>query len=366
MDLDLKKINEQITDRTDVFYWQSDRRIDPSEVGQIWTDRHHYFSDDELFEKVNRELQDDLLASIVPYNPDSQTNLGSINSVRVGVLESGKQIIIRCHPKGVKNGYFHVESAASHLAKLTGLPSYDTIAIHDLENEDDFAFQIIEMLPGLAVQRWLESHPEDDALIARQMGLSMAKLHKINVQGFGPFDNDLAKNGELKGLHDTYGQAVRAGLSSNVAVLKTANLISDNQASQIIGLFGDDNQLLNLEKAVLVQNEMADWNTLTDGKEITGILDWDECVAGDPISDIACWALFFNPDRLIPFLEGYWQVAEKPDNFDEKFELFRLRYVLSKMTLRLKRYQWDKSDFVKERINAGKAHLEQSIKYFNL
>jgi Ser/Thr protein kinase RdoA (MazF antagonist) len=117
---------------------------------------------------------------------------------------------------------------------------------------------------------------------------------------------------------------------------------------------------------VLVHNDFADWNLLTDGNDVTGILDWDECVAGDAVSDIACWSTFFEPERLQGFLDGYWQVAEKPADFDDKFELLRLRYVLSKMTLRIRRYSWEPSDFMKDKIETGKTHLAQSMEYFKI
>ena len=113
-------------------------------------------------------------------------------------------------------------------------------------------------------------------------------------------------------------------------------------------------------------NDVLGDDKLTDGKDVTGILDWDECVAGDAISDIACWSTFFKPERLENFLEGYWQVADKPADFQERFELLRLRYILSKMTLRLRRYTWEQTDFMREKIEAGKVHLAQSMEFFGI
>jgi hypothetical protein len=65
-------------------------------------------------------------------------------------------------------------------------------------------------------------------------------------------------------------------------------------------------------------------------------------------------------------LGGYWQVANKPNNFEERFELFRLRYTLSKMTLRIRRYTWEPSQARKEKIETGKIHLAKSIQYFGI
>lgn len=355
-----------IADRSKVFYWQTDRAIEPKIAGKIWADRHRYFSDNELLERANLMLSEDKLAYIKPIDPEDQTNLGNVNSVRTGTLTSGRQIIMRCHPKGIRNGYFHVEACASALAKNTGIPCFDTLAIHDYDTGDDFAFHIIEKLPGTAVKKWLDANPDDEATLLPKIGIMMAKLHKITVDGFGPFNNELAKSGTLVGVHKTLAQSMRAGLAFNLDVLVKEGLLQPKQAPEIAAFFSDSNKLLKPGQAVLVHNDFADWNLLTDGKDVTGILDWDECVGSDPIADIACWSTFFEPKRLQAFLDGYWQIADKPSDFKEKFELFRLRYILSKMTLRIRRYSWDPSDAMMEKIINGKMHLNQSLKYFKL
>jgi Ser/Thr protein kinase RdoA (MazF antagonist) len=364
--MDLDKINAGIADRQDVFYWQTDRAVDPEQAGHIWADRHRYFTDDELLGAVNNVLGENKLATIEPLDLEAQTNLGNVNSVRVGELVSGKEVIIRCHPKGIKNGYFYAEAEAAKRAKEAGLPSYDTLAVHDYEGGDDFAFQVIEKLSGTAIKKWLEQHPDDEAKLLPQVGKMMARLHQVQVDGFGPFDNEKAKSGELVGLHNTLGGAVRAGLPFNLDVLTKEGILTAEQTQSVATLFSDENPLLDVPQAVLVHNDFADWNLLTDGEDVTGILDWDECVGGDPASDIACWSTFFEPERLKGFLDGYWQVAEKPADFDERFELLRLRYVLSKMTLRIRRYSWEKTDFMKEKIEVGKVHLAQSLEHFGL
>ena len=194
----------------------------------------------------------------------------------------------------------------------------------------------------------------------------MPRLHQVQVDGFGAFDNERAKSGELVGLHRTFGDAVRAGLPFNLDVLTKEGILTTEQAQSVTTLFSSDNPLLDVRQAILVHNDFADWNLLTDGDDVTGIIDWDECVGGDPASDIACWSTFFDPERLKDFLDGYWQVADKPVDFDERFELLRLRYVVSKMTLRIRRYSWEKTHFMKDKIEVGKVHLAQSLNHFGL
>ena len=129
--INLDKINDDIADRSNVFYWQTDRLVTPEQAGNIWSDRHKYFNDAEIIEKVNNIIGEDKLIEIESLNLDAQNNLGNVNSVRTGRLQSGREVIIRLHPKGIINGYFYAEAAAALKVKNAGLPSYDTLAIHN-------------------------------------------------------------------------------------------------------------------------------------------------------------------------------------------------------------------------------------------
>ena len=363
--MDLKEINQRISDRSECFYWQTDRKVSSEETAMIWKDRHAAITNEELLNKINNELEEDKLAYIKAFDENAQTSLGNVNSIRVGVLESGKEVIIRCHPKGVRNGYFYAESLASQIALENGLPAYKTYCIHELENEEDISYQVIEKLNGDTVQFCLKKDLEKEEQLVIEMGKTMARLHKIKVNGFGPFDNEQAKNGNLKGIHKSLKDSVNAGLEENLERLVTYNILTKEIADKMKTLF-DDNELLNSDISVLIHNDFADWNLLTDSNKITGIIDWDECVGGHPIQEIACWSTFFDPERIKPFLKGYFNEVPKYDNFDEMFELMRLRYIISKMALRIKRYTYEQTPFLKSMIEKGEKHLEELMDIFNL
>lgn len=363
--MNLREINQRISDRSDCFYWQTDRKISAEEAAMIWKDRHSAITNEELLDKINAELTDDKLAYIKPFDEKAETSLGNVNSIRVGVLESGKEVIIRCHPKGVRNGYFYAESLASRIALKNGLPAYETYSIHELENESDVSYQVIEKLSGSTVQFFLKEHPEKEEQLVYEIGKTMAELHKIKVSGFGPFDNEQAKNGKLIGKHQSLKDSINAGLDENLERLVHYHILTKEVASNMKELF-KDNELLNSNTSVLIHNDFADWNLLTNGDTITGIIDWDECVAGNPIQEIACWSTFFDPERIKPFLKGYFSKTPIYDNFDETFQLMRLRYTISKMALRVKRYTYEQTPFLKSMIEKGEKHLSELSEIFSL
>ncbi len=252
----LDEINQRISDRTDCFYWQTDRKISAEEAAFIWKDRHSAITNEELLDKINKELKDDKLAYIKPFDENAQTSLGNVNSIRVGVLESGKEVIIRCHPKGVKNGYFFVECLAASIALKNSIPAYKTYCIHELENDSDISYQVIEKLDGDTVQFCLKKHPEKEEQLVIEMGKTMARLHRIKVNGFGPFANDQAKNGILKGMHQSLKDSINAGLEENLERLVKYNILTKEVADKMQKLF-DDNELLNSDVSVLIHNDFA-------------------------------------------------------------------------------------------------------------
>ena len=141
-------------------------------------------------------------------------------------LESGKEVIIRCHPKGVRNGYFYAESLSSQIALDNGLPAYKTYLIRELENNSDISYQVIEKINGDTVQFCLKEHPEKEEQLVIEMGKTMARLHKIKAGGYGPFDNKQAKNGNLKGIHKSLKDSVNAGLEENLERLVTYDIFN--------------------------------------------------------------------------------------------------------------------------------------------
>jgi len=46
-------VKTDIADRENVFYWQTDRAVTPQEAGEIWADRHRYFTDREILTQAN-------------------------------------------------------------------------------------------------------------------------------------------------------------------------------------------------------------------------------------------------------------------------------------------------------------------------
>jgi len=352
-----------LTSRQKCFYWQTDRNLSPEDYKQIFLQRHE-LSTKVIINVLKKGITSiPKIKSIKVLSPDENVVKGNVNIVRK-ILLNKKEYIVRMHPRGVKNGYFYVEKEALVAAKNQGVSVPQILEIHEARDENDMDFILMSVSSGINMDVFLQKDKTKEDVLLFNCGKQMAKIHNIKVERFGFFNNQIAKSkGQLLGLHKKYNDFIHVGLSENLERLVKYKIINKKQANNIDRVF-KIYSFEPLEGSRLIHNDFADWNLLTDKKQITAVLDWDECHAGDPVADLACWSTFFNIERMKKFLEGYTSIAKLPEDYDSRFHFYRLRYTISKMALRIKRYQVDRSSFILEKLKIGKKALKEETKWF--
>lgn len=357
-----------LSDRTNMFYWQTNRKISAQQDKDIFLSRHARFDHQGLciaaaagMKKAGFSGADAQVRAIEPII----TN-GLINTVVPVILKSGRNIILRMHPPEVKNGYFWVESAAAKAALLAGVPTYACLVVDDSRERVPFDYMIMTREPGKPVQDLWPLSSDLEEHFVTQTGRFAALIHSIEPDGFGFFRNDTAKHdGRLAGQYKTLWDHIHAGLEEDLSYLEDSKTITLGQRKTIEEIFSKHTQLLSIQKPILVHNDIADWNTLTDGNNVTAIMDWDECVGGDPIMELSAYSLFFGEPRMSWFILGYEEVRKLGD-YKEKFELFKLRYLVSKLHLRKKRATVDDSDQIMRNLVRGLEAMAEVFAYFGV
>lgn len=357
-----------LSDRSNMFYWQTNRKISALQDKAIFLSRHARFDERGLraaaaagmkkagFSGADAEVH--TIESIIPN--------GLINTVVPVILKSGKNIVLRMHPSEVKNGYFWVESVAAKAAAIAGVPTYTCLVVDDTRESVPFDYMIMTRERGKPVQDLWPLPPNLEEHFVTQTGRYAARIHSIESDGFGFFRNDSAKQeGRLVGQYTHLREHIHAGLEEDLAYLEDSQTITVGQRKTIEGFFVKHTNLLSIKKPVLVHNDIADWNTLTDGTNVTAMMDWDECVGGDPIMELSAYSLFFGEPRMSWFIRGYEEVKKLGD-WKEKFELFKLRYLVSKLHLRKKRSTVDSSDQITRNLVRGLEAMQEVFAYFRV
>jgi len=357
-----------LSERTNMFYWQTNRKLTPQQTKEIFLSRHQTTNNRLVKVAVEHGLQqagyskkEVQVKSISPI-----IKLGSVNTVVPITLADGKQVVIRMHPRHVRNGYFWVEAIATKLAKEAGVPTYTTITVDDSQSVVPFDFMIMTKESGSPIQEYAPLPTNLEKKLVTETGRLTALIHAVKVNGFGFFKNEIAhKYQKLTGQYKTFKQHIYAALDEDLDFLVVRKTMTEEQRSTIKRIFNSHESLLECTKGVLVHNDIADWNELTDGKHITGIMDWDECIGADPLMEFAAYSLFYGEPRLTWFKQGY-QTVRQLENNEDKFQLFKLRYLISKLHLRTKRSLVDRSPLMRQNIARGIVALREVFSYFRL
>lgn len=357
-----------LSNRANMFYWQVNRRISAQQDKDIFLTRHERFDEHLLRKAVVSSMTqagysgaDREIACVEPF-----IARGLINTVVPVVLKSGRKIVIRMHPPEVKNGYFWVESVVTTCARSVHVPTYTCLMVDDTRTQVPFEYMIMTRERGKPVQDlWpLPSDLEERLVI--QTGRIAARIHAITPKGFGFFQNSIAKDeGRLEGQYNNLRDHIEAGLEEDLGYLRDSETITTKQRKTIESLFSKHMSLCSSQQPVVIHNDIADWNELTDGVHITGMMDWDECVGGDPVMELSAYSLFFGEPRMSWFIRGYEEVRRLGD-WKEKFELFKLRYLVSKLHLRKKRATVDHSDQIMRNLARGLEAMTEVFAYFRV
>lgn len=326
------------TDRSNMFYWQVDRPFDAKQTKDIFLDRYSLFSIDDAqaaieygMKKAGFSSEDMQVATISP----PEKVLSSVNIIYFATLKSGREVTIRIHPPGVKNGYFWVEKVATSTARTLGIPTYETYLIDDTREKFPFDYMITERLPGKTMQLYWPLKSDLEKILIEETGEFLAKIHSIKIQKYGFFDNKIAKEkDQLIGIHTSWKAHIFAAYEANLKFLIDNNVITTDDRKTIETIFSKHESDISCSSPSMIHNDLADWNQLSDGVHVTGILDWDECYSGDPVADFSAWSVFFPYSRMQHLINGYNRVSQLPDGYEEKLHLYRLRYIISKSVSR--------------------------------
>lgn len=251
--------------------------------------------------------------------------------------------------------------------KKAGVPTYKTYLIDDTRKIVDFDYMIIECLPGENQHREWPLDSERDKKLCEETGFYLAKIHSVKTKGFGFFQNTVAREkSQLIGYHIKWKNHIYAAFENNLKYLIKNKIISHDDRKKIDTIYTRHEDLLRYTDPRLIHNDVADWNQLCEGNHVTAILDWDECYSGDPVADFSAWSVFFPYERMEYLKKGYVKVSSLPMGFEEKLHLYRIRYIISKATLRTKRLLGNPTKQIQDMLDYAIKILHEEFKWYGI
>ena len=235
-----------------------------------------------------------------------EINDGFYNSVYSLTLSDCRKVILKAAPsKNVKVLRYEkgiMETEVQVLIKLQGLSSIPVpkVLFYDrsctlVETE----YFIMEHIEGVALSKvHSELSPECYSKITSDIGMYAAQLKAVTGSCFGSITQSDRQ-------YTTWGEAFLSMISDLMEDAKDMKVILPRGYEDIKALVNARLDILNSVKtSSLIHKDLWEGNIFIDSNtnEVTGFIDFERAVYGDPLLEPVCGFLLHSPDFMLRYL----------------------------------------------------------------
>ena len=324
------EIEEFCLRRQQTFYPKTDLDVSDGEVNSFLLRKEQETED-------NRQTIIDICSSFLGRDPLAVIPLhgkGTFHSLYRAVFPDNERYIVRVNFHSNRAFEFLIDSWVTEVLKRKGVP---TVAVYrvDLSRETyPFDYEILSEAPGKPLSAFEDEKTQYINLrLLSELGQLVAKMHDIETDGFGLLDVRSVldrQDARGKGLLQTWKEYMFLNLDEHVTICANIGAINQQEEKRIAKVFSHVSWILEDTPSRLLHGDLSKHNIFSDGEHITGVIDWEDCLCGDPVFDIAFWGTFYRDYMLDPFLQGYRVVRLLPKDFEMRYWLYYLRIALSK------------------------------------
>jgi fructosamine-3-kinase len=261
---------------------------------------------------------------------------GQGNHLTFLVTVEGRECFIRIEDGPERDDYMEVEACALDVARAAGVPTPMVYAVDSTRSEVPFAWQVLERVPYPDLNQLYKQGRLDLPATAERVGRCVARWQAVTPEGFGPFRPEVLRaEGRLAGHHSTYSHYFEMRLEPHLAFLIDREFLTREQATAIRAEIDQHRSLLELRQGCLVHKDLALWNILGTSDDIAAVIDWDDCIVGDPMDDFSLLGCFYDGAVLQRAFAGYAEIRPLPVEWQRRFWLHLLRNMLVKAVIRV-------------------------------
>lgn len=232
------------------------------------------------------------------------------------------ELVARFNTRDPQFAKFRNEQVAYELLHGSDLPVPDTVLLDESRSLVPYDAIVVTRLPGVNVaESCRELSPTQVEELAREAGTCLALLHGLTFPVFGKLS--ALDDEPFHSWPDYFNDYARRYM----AAARRQELVDSALPSRLEALLADTADLLaGVTSGVLVHSDFHYENILQIEGRLSGILDFEWSLAGDPAYD------FMADDArnaMIPgvepsFVEGYLSVRPFEDLHHRRAEIYRL------------------------------------------
>lgn len=308
--------------RGNIFYWKCDNPLPAQEQKHLYLQSKY----DGAMEQTAREILTEFFGSA----PDALKVLGAEGNHFIYLGEkAGRKILLRTDDGRTPDDYLAVESRVMELVRRNGVPAPEVYRTDVSLSRFPVRFQLMEFVAFPSLAALDKAGTLNRAVIARECGATLARLHAIRMNGYGFFRT--GPDGELCGLDQSPAAYFNKRLDEHLTYLETRRLADTERARALLrrGL-----PLLDGVPGVLLHRDFAFWNLLGTPEKIVAVIDWDDAVSGDPADDFGILNCFHEKEFMETALAAYGEIRPTGESFRARVALHTLRNMLWKTVIR--------------------------------
>lgn len=220
-------------------------------------------------------------------------------------------------------GGLAAEAAVSELVRACGVPAPEVLALHP-GGEEIAPYILMRHVGGVPVD------PIDPTL--RDVGIHLRAVHDIELTGFGALESS---GPQLIGTRPSWAQWAREGVDG-LAPVVTAGLLPIELLSAIETRVARHTDVLaGIPEARLLHGDVHPRHVYADAGRLTGIIDWGDAIAGDPLFDLGR-ILRADAQSLSLILEGYGGLDYRGDDLRRRLHLYAVVFTVGSIVSEFK------------------------------
>lgn len=263
---------------------------------------------------------EELVAEIARQEVGSEVSLLAIptypDSIVYEVAADGGQWIFKAlEPHGRDRDAIALEAWSCERSREAGLPAPRILSLDTSCSRFPSSFLMMEKMRGECLER-LELPAQDLEKALRYLGSLMRALHEIETPRFGLLDEaHYRAAGVVQGFADSWNDALFGAAEESLKYLARAEALTAGEVEQVRGLVERESRLADLQPTGgrLLHGDLGLVHVWFDPEKgaISGVIDFGECVSGDPVYDFCDFDL--QPHLFAHVIAGYYGETSPPD-----------------------------------------------------
>ncbi|MGD9794943.1 MAG: phosphotransferase family protein [Acidimicrobiia bacterium] len=251
---------------------------------------------------------------------------GGISSVFEMSTRGGASYIVKVYPESFAWKLAKEVFVYERLSTIAGLPVPTVIGWDDSRMIIDAHFLVLSKLPGVMLSGITDASLNEQAEVYHQLGMHLRAMHKLTFDQFG-----YLYTGVVEG-HSTNRDYMQFQFNKKLTEFRSAG--GPSLIATAIERFVEERvSALDICKtASLCHDDVYENNLLVErthqGLVLTGLLDVENAVAGDPLIDLSktwLYAIRTAEHKWHGLIDGYGSLGHRAD---ERLDLYRLYHSL--------------------------------------